>query len=650
MSKYKIHRLDEQTANAIAAGEVVERPASVVKELVENAIDAGADKIDIDIENGGIKLIRVTDNGSGIAPEDMQVAFERHATSKIEKVNDLDTIESMGFRGEALASIAAVSKMEAKSRREEDENALCLSFDAGDLLDAKPCAHPVGTTMEVRDLFFNTPARFKFLKSDSSEGNYIQDIVSKLALAHPDVSFRLNEKNKTLLHTPGNNDVRSVIYLLWGKEIAQGMHPIKAQSGNVTLDGFLARADLSRHNRGRQIVFVNGRFIQSQLIRSAIDEAGKTWFMKGRHPQLVINLHVPGTEVDVNVHPQKTEVRFANEREIFSLIYHALRQRFEEISEIPQADLAKGLAQRELKQGPTRWDKVPEKLQDQVISDTKGAPQRPLPEARELPGLKDPTPLEQREAPPLPRQTQFTTSVAGHPQTSFAAPSERLHHEEQSAYFIEHPEPVAVGQDIGDRPIDDLLKGRLIGQAFKTYLILELGDELLFVDQHAAHERILYEQFKASRKKARDEGIQSQELLVPVTLDVDPVEQAKAEEHKAAIEREGYRFESFGPDSLILRAVPYTFDEGVDPQAAFRVVLDHAADGSLGVIQLNDDLDHDIACKAAVKAHDNLSFDEMKQILKDLTTLDNPYHCPHGRPIVTRFSTTDLEKLFKRIV
>ncbi len=649
MSNLRIHRLDEQTANAIAAGEVVERPASVVKELVENAIDAGADKIDIDIENGGIKLIRVTDNGSGIAPDDMQVAFERHATSKIARVGDLDSIESMGFRGEALASIAAVSKMVAKSRREEDENALCLTFEAGDLLDAKPCAHPVGTTMEVRELFFNTPARFKFLKSDRSEGNYIQDIVSKLALAHPEVSFRLNDQKKTLLHTPGNNDVRSVIYLLWGKEIAQGMHPIKAQSGNVTLEGFVARADLSRHNRGRQIVFVNGRFIQSQLIRSAIDEAGKTWFMKGRHPQLVINLDVPGTEVDVNVHPQKTEVRFANEREIFSLIYHGLRQRFEEISEIPQADFPDGIAKREAQKAPGRWDKIPEKLRDKVIADTKG-PQRPLPQARELPGMKDPTPLERSEAPAAPRQATFPESVAGQSRPSGAKASERLHHEEQSAYFIEHREPVAVGEDVGDRPIDDLLKARLIGQAFKTYLILELGDELLFVDQHAAHERILYEHFKASRQKTREAGIRSQDLLVPVTLDVDPVEQGKAEEHREAIEREGYRFESFGPNSLILRAVPYTFDEGVDSEAAFRVVLDHVANGSLGIIQLNDDLDHDIACKAAVKAHDNLSFDEMKQILKDLTTLDNPYHCPHGRPIVTRLGTTDLEKLFKRIV
>ncbi|MDO5733777.1 MAG: DNA mismatch repair endonuclease MutL [Eubacteriales bacterium] len=670
----RIKLLDAQTANAIAAGEVVERPASVVKELIENSLDAGATKIDIEIENGGVKLIRISDNGSGIKADDLPLAFERHSTSKLNQISDLDTISSMGFRGEALASIAAVSKILVSSRDAESDKALELRLEAGEISSAEYVGQPVGTSIEVRELFYNTPARFKFLKSDRSETSYIQDIVSKLALVHPEVSFRLKDRQKELLHTPGNNDLRSVVYLLWGKEIAQGMHPIEAELEQLKLSGLIARADLSRHNRARQLIFVNQRFIQSQLIRQAIEEAGKTWFMKGRHPQVILFLELPGTEVDVNVHPQKTEVRFAEERKVFSLIYHALRERFAEISKVPQVNLGEGQKSR-LENLKRREEPEQERLdlrkleaefqqkarsERRIEAEHKAEASRPEGRAAELPELA----VSSGNSPSKLNQPENYADLAFEMEKA----SQRLNHESQSEYFIERGrresalqaeiQPSSTSPSTTETEhlpeaeglVFDLLKARLIGQAFKTYLIFELNDKLFLLDQHAAHERIIYEDLRRIRAARKAEDSAGEKLLVPQKIELDASELSLAMDFAEELAKEGFQFSSLGSNSIVLREIPFALSSRLSPEQAFRSVLELAKKAALGQVDIHDEIDHDMACKAAIKAHDSLSYDEMKALVRDLANCENPYHCPHGRPVITTIREYDLEKLFKRVV
>lgn len=592
-----IHKLDRQTVNSIAAGEVVERPASVAKELIDNALDAGATIIRLSIENGGIKMIRCEDDGQGMHRDDALLSVESHATSKIKTTDDLFSLDTMGFRGEALPSIASVSRLELTTRRRDDAEGTRLVIEGGERRFHG--AHPMapGTTVTVRDLFFNTPARYKFLKSDAAEAGAIADMVGKLALSRPDVSFRLErvDDGREMLYTPGNNDLLSAVYVVFGKETAEKMVPLQVDEGPVRLSGMLTKADGARHNRARQVFIVNGRVIQSPVLRAAVDEACRSFFMKGRFTQLVMQIAIAPNLLDVNVHPQKTELRFWDDQSVFRAVYHAVKNTLESSSAIAETVLQK-------KETTTNKDQ-------QLAFDT----------SRTI--VPDRYPVASKQITDTP-----------------------LSHEVRD-------EP-AKNEDHDD--LKRLKDARFIGALLNTYLLLEDGESLILIDQHAAHERILYEALLLKRNERSDHKVTSQTLLAPLHIEVNEREMAlleKETEHFLAL---GFDYEVFGDRSVALRAVPMTAIHtriSLEPKAAFIAGLDRlmTAEES-GVVADDSEVLHDIACKAAVKANDRLSEREVYLLIDQLTTLTNPYHCPHGRPVALRLTRRDIEKRFGRIV
>lgn len=673
-----IHVLDQITANAIAAGEVIERPASVVKELIENSLDAGASSIHCQIEQGGIKRIRITDNGIGMSEADAKLAFTRHATSKIEHIEDLDTLSSMGFRGEALASIAAVSKVQLKTRQIGADHGYLIVFEAGKLIKSEKIGCAEGTQIEVSDLFYNVPARYKFLKRDSSEQGYISDLVTRLALSRADVSFRLSNKDKDLIHTPGNNNLLSAIYVVFGRETAESMLEINSQAVNpVKVTGFVSSPQLSRGNRGRQIVFINGRTISSKAVTAAINEASKTWFMKGRFPVLVINLSLPIHLVDVNVHPQKTEVRFWDDQVIFRAVYHALRKAWEE-----QAYVIKG----EIK---SQKHSQIDLLAKQTAEDDQKSQQSKIPSGQ-TEALKAANDISEKVLQPIKEQDNLQIAdiapgyISGQSQqedkgykqdTCNREPeqavtvnyTERLHPYHQAKVFIQNHlqeevkgpgEQVDVNNKNQIKPSDKiihpelayLLDARLIGQVFNTYLLLEQADQFIIIDQHAAHERVLYERLHQQYMKHKDQPFPKQSLLQPLTMTLSPSDLAIVEENAKIFDRLGFEIDLFGEDTILIRTIPNTDKGKMSGVEAVQALIDSMADRSFFQEDKQDELLHTVACKAAVKAHDILSYTEMKQLVADLLCLKNPFHCPHGRPLIIKLSQTDLEKLFKRIV
>lgn len=677
-----IHVLDQITANAIAAGEVVERPASVVKELIENSLDAGATSIHCQIEQGGIKRIQITDNGIGMSEEDAKLAFTRHATSKIEHIEDLDRLSTMGFRGEALASIAAVARVRLKTRQIGASHGYLVELEGGKLLKSEKIGCAEGTQIEVANLFYNVPARYKFLKRDSSEQGYISDLVTRLALSRADVSFRLSNKDKDLIHTPGNNNLLSAIYVLFGRETAEAMLEVDSQVVEpVKVSGFVASPQVSRGNRGRQIVFINGRSISAKAVTAAINEAGKTWFMKGRFPVLVINLSLPIHLVDVNVHPQKTEVRFWDDQVIFRAVYHALRHAWESQSQVIKGEIRSQknnqleLVTKESKgkisnEANTSGDFD---LQSKTIQENTGGDYKPIAEADNVKladiGLNyssrigDRT-VEAQGQESLPSSSQDVRQDDGLRQ----APNytERLRPHEQAQTFIQNhiaqaeasledqltssKGQVKPGGKVIHPELAYLLEARLIGQVFNTYLLLEQADKFIIIDQHAAHERILYERLHEQYIKHKNQPLPKQSLLQPITMTLSPAELALVEENKQIFDRLGFEIDLFGEDTILIRTLPGAGHGKLSGSEAIQALLDRMADQSFFREDKEDELLHTVACKAAVKAHDILSYTEMKQLVADLLSLKNPFHCPHGRPLMINLSQTDLEKLFKRIV
>lgn len=624
-----IHKLDNQTINSIAAGEVVERPASVAKELIDNALDAGASIIRLALEGGGIKLLEVEDDGCGMAAEDAVLALESHATSKLSTVDDLLRIKTMGFRGEALASIAAVSRLELRTRLIGSETGMKLKVEGGNLLSSEAAGMKEGTTVSVRDLFFNTPARYKFLKTDRAESGAVVDMVGRLALARPDVSFRVRriEDQKDLLHTPGNNDLLSAIYAVFGRELAEAMEIVDHTMSPIKVKGYMTMPENARHNRSRQLFIVNQRVIQSPTLRAAVDEAGKTWFMKGRFPALVLHLEIPPELVDVNVHPQKSEIRVWDEKILFRSVYHAL-----------QECLSQG--------GSIKEDKT----SAQLISDKNAE--------------RD----ENSSKLNYTRKTAFPDGGDISPQITFADAAERTYTNKASSRVGEEEEKKTVppktkvegkngslagAEEMKKMRASNLVGAGYIGTLLQTYLLFEVEESLLIIDQHAAHERILYEKLIYNFKKNKEKGRLSQTLLLAVRVVISAGEMSFFLENEKEFARLGFECESFGESSVVIRAVPSSGStkNELDPAAAFRAVLEHAMDHSDSEMAFRDTkIFHDMACKAAVKANDILSRTEAKVLLDSLLELDNPYHCPHGRPIIIRISRSQLEKMFGRIV
>lgn len=641
-----IHLLDPQTANGIAAGEVIERPASVVKELMENALDAGAGSIHCDIEQGGIRLIRVSDNGRGMSKEDVDLAFLPHATSKLSSLSDLEDLRSMGFRGEALASIAAVSRVRLCSREKDASAASEKRVEGGKLFPSQSCSSAVGTSVEVRDLFYNTPARFKFLKRDATEAAYIRDLVERLAFTRPDVSFRLVKDGQEQLMTPGDHQLNSVVYQVWGAASSAAMLEMDAAFGDILVRGLISRPDHSRKNRARQIFIVNGRVIQSSLLRAAVDQAIAGHFLKGSYPELVLIFDLPGREVDVNVHPQKSEVRFADERAIFSAAYHCIQGTLSEASGFTEA----ALSAEKTEPGENAFREFPHAAgSGQSSQPSAGAAESTYPFSGEKAfSLAEP---QQRQVNFLP-QLQSQMNQLG--EDAHVNTGERLHPEEQAASFSALKPPVrpeASSQE-DHSEVSRLLRARLIGQVFNTYLLLEEGDDFLLIDQHAAHERILYEKLLRHQEDSRGKKNPSQPLLTPLQIRTSALEREALLDRKEEIESMGFDFEAFSDSSFVLRAVPQSLgrEPVIQAEAAFRTIIELALDPNFDFSRQEAELMHSMACKAAVKAHDILSYDEMCELLKQLQGLRDPYHCPHGRPVILRLSRKDIEKMFRRIV
>ncbi len=634
-----IKKLDPVTINHIAAGEVVERPASVVKELIDNSLDAGATQILVSIRNGGISEIEVSDNGGGMAEEDARHCLLSHFTSKITTIDDLETIKTMGFRGEALPSIASISRLRLRTREPGAEMGYEIKAEGGKIFAANPCSCPEGTVVTVNDLFYNTPARYKFLKKDSLEAGYIADIMSKLALTRPDVSFRLiNKAGKSLLYTPGNNDLLSTIYAVFDRKTAKGMIPFDNQIPPVILSGYISTPENARGNRSRQIFIVNGRNIKARILSVAVDEAIRGWFVKGRFPALVMQINIPSELVDINVHPQKSELRFWQESEVFSAVYHTIQNALTSASGIPS--ICDQIASHSRVDDTTE---VSGADSDKIAGSARNTEQQRSEKHSDisLPGTKGVIFQEAEETTAKDNQSACVDIPPDQSDRNITIPLE------QTIGQANLPEQVSPGQITLDHlEIGSLHNARIIGVYANTYILLETEGELVIIDQHAAHERILFEEL-LNKKFTQEMKMPSQLLLKPLKLNVTQLELAALTEYKEQIQQLGFDYENFGPDSIVIRAVPEV-RSALNPELAFSAVIEACISENITLANGKQDLLHDIACKAAVKAHDRLDHLEIKHLLSDLQNLDNPYHCPHGRPVLIRFSHHDLDKMFKR--
>ncbi len=589
----RIHLLGEQTVNRIAAGEVVERPASVVKELVENSIDAGARTIVVEVEQGGKRLIRVADDGEGMSPADALLSLQRHATSKIRDADDLQSIVTLGFRGEALPSIAAVSRFEMVTRRADLDTGMRLLVENGQVVEAEECAARVGTTVTVRDLFYNTPARLKFLKTVATELSHITELMTRFALAFPEISFRLLHNGQEIFASQGSSDPRHALIAVFGRDVARELRTIDYSEGYLHITGYVSPPHLTRPTRAMQSFFVNRRLVRHRVLSRALDDAYRSLTPEGRHPIAAIFLQVPPYSVDVNVHPTKAEVKFSHEGEVYHAVLNAVRQALLQQGMIPSA----------------------------------------------LPGLQ--TGLE------MPAGTTPPASAPSIWQPPAPPPQEVLHAELMRRAGIDLTETPPAEVQTTIRPYAEMLEGfQVLGQMNRTYIIAISLRGLLIVDQHVAHERVLYEKLTVLRQK---EPVPVQHLLTPLVFHIDRRTAALVNEHLQELHAMGFLLEPFGADSLLLRGAPAWLGQR-NVEALVRDLLDEIAE--LGIQRrlpfTDETLIATTACKMAVKAGDALSHVEMTHLLQELADTENPYLCPHGRPVVLVLSNEELERRFKR--
>ena len=608
-----IQILDQTTINQIAAGEVIDRPASVVKELVENAVDAGATAVSVEIKDGGISLIRVTDNGCGIPGDEIPVAFLRHATSKIHSVEDLLSVRSLGFRGEALSSIAAVSQVELITKTADRLDGYRYRIEGGKEIGLEPVGAPDGTTFLMRNLFYNTPARRKFLKSPQTEGSYIADLMERLALSRPDVSFRFLQQGQEKLHSSGNHNVRDLIYQIYGRDAAASLLPVSGETSWLKLEGFIGKPVLSRGNRSFENYFINGRYIRSSLIGRAIEEAYKPYLMQHRYPFTVLHLTVAPELLDVNVHPSKMELRFRNQEEIYEWLKETLRRALETRELIPEVSVPEAVPTAPKK--PSAPPGMPEKPAD------------PKPEPAKKPEpARSPEPFERvREAQQL-RETG--TYEARSPLPKAEAP-------EQMSLF---EEKVFTSQN--------RKAFRLIGQLFETYWLVEYQDTFLLIDQHAAHEKVLYEKTMAALK-TKEHTCQS--VNPPLILTLNPREELALKEHGSLFAAIGFEIEPFGGREYAVYGVPGNLFSLAKKELLMEM-LENLAEEEQVASDLILEKIASLSCKAAVKGNQRLSHAEAEALIDQLLGLENPYNCPHGRPTMISMSRYELEKKFKRIV
>ncbi len=621
-----IELLNQETIDKIAAGEVIERPSSVVKELVENAIDATATAVTIEIKDGGTSLIRITDNGCGIPKDQIRLAFLRHSTSKIRNVEDLLCVSSLGFRGEALSSIAAVSRVELITKTAGELTGSRYLIEGSKETGFEEIGAPDGTTFLVKDIFYNTPARKKFLKTAQTEGTYISDIVEKLALSHPDISFKFINNNQTKLHTSGNGNRKDLIYHVFGREISAALLEVNYTSEFFQLTGFVGKPVITRGNRNYENYFINGRYIKSPLLSKAIEEAYKSFLMHHQYPFTVLYFEFPGDSLDVNVHPSKMELRFDHNQEIYKELCDAVFSVLSHRDLIPSVPVG-----NEESSGNERVYKepIPEPFETRRLNDIRKAVAKDSPYEIRYPSHIKPSMAE--------HVSESAGAYEAKRQTSAAVPPKKEIYQELTLGDI-HP----------DFLTQEAKKShRIIGQVFKTYWLIEYDDKLYIIDQHAAHEKVLYEKTMAALAKKE---FTSQVLNPPLVISLDAKEEESLEKYRPQIERLGYVVEHFGGKEYMISGIPGNLFH-LDMKDLFIEMLDDFSNlTGRETPELILEKVASMSCKAAVKGNNALSFSEIESLIDELLALENPYNCPHGRPTIISMSKYELEKKFKRIV
>ncbi len=633
--------LDQNTINQIAAGEVIDRPASVVKELLENAIDAKATAITVEIKDGGISFIRITDNGCGIEKEDIKVAFLRHSTSKIRTAVDLVTVSSLGFRGEALSSISAVAMVELITKTKESFCGTRYVIEGGEEKSLEDIGVPDGTTFIVRNLFYNTPARRKFLKSANTEASYISDIVEKIALSHPEISIRFIINNQNKLHTSGNGSLRDVVYTVYNREIATNVIEINNSCQFMKITGYIGKPLISRGNRGYENYFINNRYVKSNFISRAIEDAYKSFLMQHKYPFTCINLQVDPELLDVNVHPSKMELRFRNQEEIYPFVFNTVDAALHHRQLIPDVEIEE--------------KKEKEKTVTQIVSEVMAGDGKKV---------RIPEPFEIKRNESI-KESIKEIEIANKKEQIFKLnekneilmeDSEKYKYvpENKISRIIEKEEKKVVVENQMELFDDNLLSKKarinhkIVGQVFDTYWIVEYNDKMFIIDQHAAHEKVLYEKI-LKRYNAKEQL--SQEINPPIVVSVSMKEEQVLKANMDSFRKFGYEIEEFGGNEYAIRGVPYDL-LSLSSRELFLELLDgiNIDDG----IRVSPDMLIDrmatMACKAAVKGNNKLSMDEANKLIDELLELDNPYNCPHGRPTIISMTKYEMEKKFKRII
>ncbi len=683
----RIAVLDQQTIDRIAAGEVVERPASVVKELVENAVDAGASQVTVEIREGGIGYIRITDNGSGIEKEDIPLAFLRHSTSKIRSAEDLTGVTSLGFRGEALSSISAVSMVEliTKTRTELLGSRCCL--EGGIKKSLEETGAPDGTTFIIRNLFYNTPARKKFLKTEMSEAAAVHELMTRLALSHPEISFKVFIHNQMKLQTAGNGSLKDVIYHIYGRDIAMRLLPVDRREGPLHLTGFIGKPEISRGNRNYENYFVNGRYVKSRIIARGIEDGYKTFMMQHRYPFVCLNLHMDGTMLDVNVHPAKMELRFSRQNLVYDMVQRTVKEALAGKELIPEVTIGKetkepasiqdrkaAVSLQAAVQEPDQKPVLPVRKPDQnPVSPVQKPNRKPLSPVREpdqsslSPDREPEKPLRKPEQE-LPEPAKEPDAPADQDLAYFMAEMkkrvEERHRREQQMLKEDNgyqAEPETARMETAAEAVPEqlslfdgkllskeaVIRHEIIGQLFDTYWLVQYGDRLYIIDQHAAHEKVLYERLM---KDLRERTFQSQLLSPPIVLNLSMQEEQLFIKYRQNFADMGFEIEEFGDRAYAVRAVPSNLP-GIARHEILLDLLDSLSEISPNISSdtLLDKM-ASMSCRAAVKGNRQMTAMEAKALIDELLTLENPYNCPHGRPTIISMTKHELEKKFKRIV
>ena len=690
----QIHVLDSETIDKIAAGEVVERPSSVVKELVENAIDAGATAVTVEIRDGGIEFIRVTDNGAGMEREQLRTAFLRHATSKIEDASDLVRISSLGFRGEALSSIAAVAKVEVITKTKDNITGSRIILEGAREIGFEEVGAPDGTTFLVRNLFFNTPVRRKFLKQPATEGGYIVDLMEHLALSRPDISFKLLVGNQMKFHTSGNGDLKEVIYRIYGRDVAAALVPVQTQRDGLHVDGYLGKPVLVRSNRNFEIYFINGRFIRSSVVSRAVEEGYREYLMQHKFPLCVLHIVMDTGKVDVNVHPAKMDVRFSDAIGFSSFLMETVRDALRNREMIPEASLD---SDRELKAAAaerkeTQSAQTPEPFERNRAADyhlEEESKYRAIAAERKLqtPEMQDfmhnpvwnRVKMSKKQAESGAISSEMTESTARstiaveHGESPYIAPEAETEDfftetselpPDEPEHSAESPEAPSLSEsetqtgeitpgeqmDLFEEKlmtVDNRSRFRIIGQVFETYWLIQFEEKLMMIDQHAAHEKVNYERLM---KQYHEKSVISQTLMPPVIVSLSGQEETVLRENMEVFASLGFEVEAFGGSEYALRSVPVDL-YGCNEREMFLEVLDQLSGGnSFGSIRVIEEKIASMSCKAAVKGNNLLSLAEAEVLIDELLTLENPYNCPHGRPTIVTMTKAEMDRKFKRIV